>query len=143
MGKFKKIVGLASTVTLLPAVAVASTGGSGMVWDTPIQNIEQDLTGTIAHALLGIACVVTGLLWAFGEHGSSMRKVAGIAAGASVALEGASFVGDLGLSSGAVMGSGGLSRTAIAIGVVAAMGVYYTVKHAVKSAKTPVLAEAA
>jgi type IV secretion system protein VirB2 len=52
------------------------------------------------------AIIVTGLMWAFGEHGSSMRKVMGIAAGGALALGAVSFVGSgfFGATGGAVIG---------------------------------------
>ncbi|MDA8093687.1 MAG: TrbC/VirB2 family protein [Betaproteobacteria bacterium] len=83
--------------------ACASTYGT-MPWDSTLSNIETDLQGPVAHGLIIIAIVVTGLMWAFGEHGSSMRKIMGIAAGGSIALGAASFISGLGMSSGAVIG---------------------------------------
>jgi type IV secretion system protein VirB2 len=87
-----------------PAVAMA---GGSMPWDGPIQNIKTDLQGPVAGAFVTVAIIATGLMWSFGEHGSSMRKVAGIAAGGSMALGGATAVSDLtgnSASSGAVLG---------------------------------------
>lgn len=87
-----------------PAVAMA---GGSMPWNGPINNIKSDLQGPVAGAFVTVAIIATGLMWSFGEHGSSMRKVAGIAAGGSMALGGATAVSDLtgqSASSGAVLG---------------------------------------
>ena len=73
----------------------AMSGGtvSALPWDGPIASIINDLSGPLAKAFIIGAIVVTGLMWAFGEHGSSMRKVMGIAAGGALALAAVSFVG--------------------------------------------------
>jgi type IV secretion system protein VirB2 len=87
-----------------PAVAIA---GGSMPWDGPLENIKSDLQGPVSGAFVTVAIIATGLMWSFGEHGSSMRKVAGIAAGGSMALGGATAVSDLtgnSASSGAVLG---------------------------------------
>jgi type IV secretion system protein VirB2 len=73
----------------------AMDGGtvSSLPWDGPIASIVNDLSGPLAKGFIIAAIVVTGLMWAFGEHGSSMRKVMGIAAGGALALAAVSFVG--------------------------------------------------
>ncbi len=73
----------------------AMAGGtvSALPWDGPIASIINDLSGPLAKGFIIAAIVVTGLMWAFGEHGSSMRKVMGIAAGGALALAAVSFVG--------------------------------------------------
>jgi len=90
-GSIKKAAG-ALWLSAFPAVAMA---GGGMPWDKPINDIETDLQGPIAGAFVTVAIIATGLMWSFGEHGSSMRKVAGIAAGGSMALGAATAVSDL------------------------------------------------
>jgi type IV secretion system protein VirB2 len=103
--QFKKVLAGAGLSIMGTGAALASSGGgSGMPWDGPLTNIQQDLSGTVAHVFIIVAIVATGLMWAFGEHGSSMRKVMGIAAGGSMALGGVSVVSDLTGSSGAVIG---------------------------------------
>lgn len=73
----------------------AMSGGtvSALPWDGPIASIINDLSGPLAKGFIIGAIIVTGLMWAFGEHGSSMRKVMGIAAGGALALGAVSFVG--------------------------------------------------
>lgn len=115
----RQAVAVATGLALLPATAFASVGGGGgsMPWDGPLISIMQDLQGTVAHTLIIIAIVVTGLLFAFGEHGTSMRKIGGIAAGGSLALGAASFVSGLGLGSGAVIGGPGMVQSDALAGV--------------------------
>lgn len=103
----KRLLAVPPALAAMTIPAFASTGGGGgLPWDTPIQIIEDDLSGNVAHMLIVIAIVATGLMWAFGEHGSSMRKVMGIAAGGSIALGATSLISGLGLGSGAVIGGG-------------------------------------
>ena len=92
-----------AVMTFAATSASASTTGT-MPWDGPLDAIEQDLQGPVAHGLILVAIVATGLMWAFGEHGSSMRKVMGIAAGGAIALGATSMVTGLGMSTGAVIG---------------------------------------
>lgn len=87
----------------IPATALASQTGS-MPWDSALAAIQSDLSGPVATTLLLVAIVTTGLMWAFGEHGSSMRKIMGIAAGGAIALGAASLVTGLGLTAGALIG---------------------------------------
>jgi type IV secretion system protein VirB2 len=95
---------LAATQAHATAMAGATTGS--LPWDGPIASIINDLSGSIAKGFIIGAIVVTGLMWAFGEHGSSMKKVMGIAAGGALALGAVSFVGAgfFGGTGGAIIG---------------------------------------
>ena len=104
----KRIAAVPAALLLSTSAAMASTGGGGnLPWDGPLQALEQDITGTVAHVFIIIAIATTGLLWSFGDHGTSMRKVAGIAAGGSMALGAASLITGLSMGSGATIGSTG------------------------------------
>ena len=76
--------------------ALASTTGPDMPWDRPIETILNNLSGTVAHLLVTIAIVLTGILFAFGEHGTAMRRLLGIAFGASLALGAVTVLTSLG-----------------------------------------------
>lgn len=84
---------LAATPAAQAAQAMSGATSSTLPWDGPIASIINDLSGPLAKGFIIAAIVVTGLMWAFGEHGSSMRKVMGIAAGGALALAAVSFVG--------------------------------------------------
>jgi len=103
----KRIAAVPAALLLSTSAAMASTGGGNLPWDGPLQALEQDITGTVAHVFIIIAIATTGLLWSFGDHGTSMRKVAGIAAGGSMALGAASLITGLSMGSGATIGSTG------------------------------------
>ena len=104
VGRAVKKAAIVTWGSAFPAIAMA---GASMPWDTPIHDIKTDLQGPVAGAFVTIAIIATGLMWSFGEHGSSMRKVGGIAAGGSMALGAATAVADLtghSAKSGAVLG---------------------------------------
>jgi type IV secretory pathway VirB2 component (pilin) len=82
--------------------AQAATTGPAMPWDTPLERIRDSLSGTVAHIVITVAIILTGILFALGEEGSGMRRVAGIALGGSLALGAITFMTALGFS-GAVI----------------------------------------
>ena len=79
------VVGLATQ-------AAAAAAGPAMPWDGPLQTILQSLSGTVAHVLITVAVIVTGLVFAFTEHGSGARRLFGVAFGGAIALGALSFM---------------------------------------------------
>lgn len=73
-----------STAVLIPTTAFAF--GTGMPWETPLQNILDSLTGPVAKAVAIIAIVLTGLGFAMGETGGTMRRLCGIVFGIAIAF---------------------------------------------------------
>lgn len=74
---------------LLPSAAFAA--GTGMPWETPLQNILDSVTGPVAKAAAIVAIVLTGLGFAFGESGTVMRRIVGIVFGLSIAFAAAQW----------------------------------------------------
>ena len=74
------------------AGARAATSGPAMPWDGPLQIILASLGGTVAHVLITVAVIVTGLVFAFTEHGSGARRLFGVAFGGAIALGALSFM---------------------------------------------------
>ena len=74
------------------AKAAAATSGPSMPWDGPLQTILNSLSGTVAHVLITVAVIVTGLVFAFTEHGSGARRLFGVAFGGAIALGALSFM---------------------------------------------------
>lgn len=74
---------------LLPALAHAS--GSGMPWETPLQNILNSMSGTVAKVLGVLAIIITGIGLAFGESGGLLKKILSIVFGLSIAFSAATF----------------------------------------------------
>jgi type IV secretory pathway VirB2 component (pilin) len=65
---------------------LASSHGSSMPWDGPLQTIQQALSGTTAHMAILISIILSGIGLALGEHGSLMRKGMSVVIGGSIAL---------------------------------------------------------
>jgi type IV secretory pathway VirB2 component (pilin) len=75
----------------ISAVEAAPTGPA-MPWDGPLNTILGSLSGTVAHVLITVAVIVTGLVFAFTEHGSGARRLFGVAFGGALALGALSFM---------------------------------------------------
>ena len=69
-----------------------------MPWDTGLQNLVDNLTGTVARLMIIAAIVVAGITWAFTEHGTGGRKISQIVFGGGVALAAVSFLAGLGFT---------------------------------------------
>src|SRR2546426_9709280 len=63
------------------SVAEAAPAGPPMPWDGPLNVILASLSGTVAHVGITAGVVVTGLVFAFTEHGSGARRLFGLAFG--------------------------------------------------------------
>ena len=61
------------------SIAEAAPTGAPMPWDGPLNTILSSLSGTVAHVLITVAVIVTGLVFAFTEHGSGARRLFGVA----------------------------------------------------------------
>jgi type IV secretory pathway VirB2 component (pilin) len=69
-----------------PAQVFATTGIGVLPWDQPLNTIQNDLQGTVAHAATTIAVIAAGLTWTFSEHGTGARKMSAVALGGAGAL---------------------------------------------------------
>lgn len=81
-----------AAIVSFAAEATAAAAGPAMPWDGPLQTILQSLSGTVAHVLITVAVIVTGLVFAFTEHGSGARRLFGVAFGGAIALGALSFM---------------------------------------------------
>ena len=68
---------LCAVILFLPALAhAASTGGSGLEWETPLQKIRDSVTGPVAYAISLLGIVVTGAILVFGgEINEFVRRI--------------------------------------------------------------------
>ena len=78
--------------------AFASTGGASMPWDAPLQRLLSNLTGPTARALVVIAIVVCGLLWAYTRNEEGLKRLGQIAFGGAIALGAVTMLTSLGFS---------------------------------------------
>ena len=71
----------------LPARAFAAVAGGGVLpWDQPLNTLQTDLQGPVAHAITTAAIIGTGITWAVSEHGTGERKMSAVAFGGAAAL---------------------------------------------------------
>lgn len=75
-----------AVVLLVVSPALAATSGPSMPWDTPLTTIRDSLSGTVAHILVTVAVITTGLVFAFSEAGTGARRLFGVAFGGAIAL---------------------------------------------------------
>jgi type IV secretory pathway VirB2 component (pilin) len=69
-----------------PARALAATAGGTLPWDQPLTTLQNDLQGTVAHAVTTAAIIGAGIMWSVSEHGTGVRKMSALAFGGSCAL---------------------------------------------------------
>lgn len=74
---------------LLSTPAYAS--GSGMPWETPLQEILDSVQGPVAKIVAVIIIIMTGLTLAFGETSGGFRRLIQIVFGLSIAFAASSF----------------------------------------------------
>ena len=87
------VAGIVPTgLAILVRDAGAAAIGPPMPWDGPLLMILASLSGTVAHVLITVAVIVTGLVFAFTEHGSGARRLFGVAFGGALALGALSFM---------------------------------------------------
>jgi type IV secretory pathway VirB2 component (pilin) len=70
----------------LPARVFATTAGGVLPWDQPLNTLQNDLQGTVAHAIVTAAIIGTGITWSVSEHGTGVRKMSAVAFGGAAAL---------------------------------------------------------
>jgi type IV secretory pathway VirB2 component (pilin) len=78
---------------LLPA---GTARAQSMPWETPLQNLQDSLTGPVARVFVMVAIVASGVGLAFGEGGNFWRKVCFVVFGASIVFGAASLVATFG-----------------------------------------------
>jgi type IV secretion system protein VirB2 len=79
-----------------------TTGGVQMPWNTPLQAVIDNLTGPTGHALVVLAIILAGIVWAFTRHEEGGKKIGQIAVGGSLVLGAATLMVSLGFG-GAVV----------------------------------------
>jgi type IV secretory pathway VirB2 component (pilin) len=100
MFSFRKIsqVFILNAAIIISQSALAASsagGGSGLPWEAPLDTILKSIQGPVARVLILLAIIITGIMFAFGEHGSGFKKILGIACGGAIVLGAVSFMGTL------------------------------------------------
>jgi type IV secretory pathway VirB2 component (pilin) len=73
------------------AIATRSAFAQGDPWTSSAQNLKTAFTGPIATALIAVAVVVCGLVFAFSE-GQGKRQLSGIVFGGAMAIGAVRFM---------------------------------------------------
>jgi len=60
------LLGLAAAALLLPSLAFATSTGTAMPWDSPLQTISQSISGPVAYVIVILGIVVGGGTLIFG-----------------------------------------------------------------------------
>ena len=68
------ITACAALVCLAAPEAVAGTGGVDLPWNTPFQNLLDNLTGTTASIFAAIMLVIGGCVWGFTKHEEGVKR---------------------------------------------------------------------
>jgi type IV secretion system protein TrbC len=82
---------VATATCSLFVAAPAFAGGTGMPWESPLQQIVQSITGPVVQAAAIVAVVLFGSGIAVSESGSAMRRGLGILFGLSIAFAASTF----------------------------------------------------
>lgn len=97
-----RIVGY--TLLALAFAAPAYAAGSGMPWESPLQQMVDSITGPVARAAAVIAIVIAGITIIFSEGGGAVRKLAFVGFGIAIMFAAVSFFLDFfGFAGGAVL----------------------------------------
>ena len=73
---YKRIVQFWTAVfVLMPIKAYAAiAAGGALPWDQPLNTLQTDLQGPVAHAVTTAAIIGTGLTWSFSKHGTGCAR---------------------------------------------------------------------
>lgn len=84
---------VAAGVVLVVAAELTLASGTGLPWETPLQTLQQSLTGPVAMVIAILAMAVAGAALVFGgEMGDFTRRIMMVVLGISVLLLGAQLI---------------------------------------------------
>ena len=89
-------------VAVAPADLWASTGGTAMPWEGPLQKILDSLTGTTGKILTAVMFVIAGATWGLSRNEEGARKFFQGAVGGAILMSSVQIAGLLGFA-GALM----------------------------------------
>lgn len=85
------------------SASAATTGGSAMPWEGPLNAVMESITGPTARIIAILIIVATGLTLAFGDVGQGFKKLLQILFGLAIAFAAATFFLPLVGGSGALV----------------------------------------
>ena len=93
----------AAAALLTLGASRAWAAGPSMPWDTAVDNLLNNLSGPTARALVLVAIVATGLMWAFTRNEEGLKRVGQIAFGGAIAMGAVTLFANLGFTAGALL----------------------------------------
>jgi type IV secretion system protein VirB2 len=85
-------------LALFATAAHAGSSGTSMPWNTPLQNILDNLTGPTAKTLAGIMIVIGALVWGFGRHEVGASRIGQAIVAIGLLFGAVSFINTLGFA---------------------------------------------
>jgi type IV secretion system protein VirB2 len=89
--KKSSLTQLTTVAYLLLATSTCFAAGSGMPWESPLNQVLDSFTGNVAKACGVIAIGLVGIGIAFSEGGGFMRKILNIAFGLTILFSASTF----------------------------------------------------
>lgn len=68
------VLAVFAVLSILAPDAMAGTGGVDLPWNTPLQNLLDNMTGSTARILAGLMLVVGGIVWGFTRNEEGARR---------------------------------------------------------------------
>ena len=96
--RFRLALAALALLVLCAVPAQAGTGGETLPWNTPLQKLLDNLTGTTGKAIAGLAVAAGGIVWALGHSEQALKKSGGILVGIGLLLGAPSLITTLGFS---------------------------------------------
>lgn len=88
---------LAAVLLVLQGTSAhAGSSGTTMPWNTPLQNILDNLTGPTAKTLAGVMIVIGALVWGFGRHEAGASRIGQAVVSIGLLFGAVSFINTLG-----------------------------------------------
>jgi type IV secretory pathway VirB2 component (pilin) len=103
-GRWTRLGFLALAIIVLPDLALAATsGGSGLPWETPLETLHDSITGPVAYTISLLGVVVAGAALVFGgEINDFVRRMIMLVLVISLIIFAANFLSTL-FNTGAVI----------------------------------------
>ncbi|WP_072394009.1 TrbC/VirB2 family protein [Hyphomicrobium sp. CS1BSMeth3] len=79
------------TCLLIAVCTPAAAAGSGMPWETPLNQILESIEGPVAKVCAVVIIIVTGLSLAFGDMSGGFRRLVQVVFGLTIAFAATSF----------------------------------------------------
>ena len=96
-------LGLAAIALALAEPALASSGGGGLPWESPLQQIQQSITGPVAGFIALAAVAIAGAMLIFGgELNDFARRLVYIVLVAGILLGATTIVGLFGATGASI-----------------------------------------